>query len=301
MRSDNGFWKRFLDWVNGDERELWYSAKPARAAEPKHKTAKEMTKAQKDRIFNLIYRTSGVLISVAMLVTLLLVMVNLPIVGEAENPTNNELSQYYIEHGLEDAGATNLVGNMILSYRVFDTFGESSVLFLAATAVTMLLLRDTKNTSDKLLRYFKREDKAESIVNDRLLRTVSRTMLPIIFLYAIYIMVNGHLSPGGGFAGGSILGGGLILFAQEFGTGGVKQFFSQTLFKSVRTVALAGYGLIDLYYAFMGANGLDNHIPLGTPGSLFSSGIILPINVMVGMVVTCTIYAFYGLFHKGEI
>lgn len=301
MRSDNGFWKRFLDWVNGDERELWYSAKPARAAEPKHKTAKEMTKAQKDRIFNLIYRTSGVLISVAMLVTLLLVMVNLPIVGEAENPTNNELSQYYIEHGLEDAGATNLVGNMILSYRVFDTFGESSVLFLAATAVTMLLLRDAKNTSDKLLRYFKREDQAETIVNDALLRTVSRIMLPIIFLYAIYIMVNGHLSPGGGFAGGSILGGGLILFAQEFGTGGVKKFFSQTLYKTVRTIALAGYGLIDLYYAFMGANGLDHHIPLGTPGSLFSSGIILPINVMVGMVVTCTIYAFYSLFHKGEI
>lgn len=296
------FWKAFSGWVNGDEREQWFSEPAEKSAKPSEKAEKQqMSKYQKDKLFNLIYRTSGVIISIGMLVTLLLVMVNLPIVGEAENPTNNELSQYYIEHGLEDAGATNLVGNMILSYRVFDTFGESSVLFLAATAVTMLLLKDSKNTSHKLERYFKREDEAESIINDRLLHTVSCTMLPIIFLYAIYIMVNGHLSPGGGFAGGSILGGGLILYAQEFNTKGVQSFLSQRLFKTVRTIALAGYGLIDLYYAFMGANGLDNHIPLGTPGSIFSSGIILPINVMVGMVVTCTIYAFYSLFHKGEI
>lgn len=294
-------WQKLSGWVNGDEREQWYSGSSVRKEKPVKTPGKEMTKEQKDRIFKLLYRLSGLFISLFMMITLVVVMVNLPIVGEPENPTNNELSQYYIEHGLEDAGATNLVGNMILSYRVFDTFGESSVLFLAATAVTMLLLRDGKNTSAKLARYFKREDDAESVINDKLLRTVSCVMLPIIFLYAIYIMVNGHLSPGGGFAGGSILGGGLILYAQEFDTGGVKKFFSQRLYKAVRTVALAGYGLIDLYYAFMGANGLPNHIPLGTPGSLFSSGIILPINVMVGMVVTCTIYAFYSLFHKGEI
>lgn len=294
-------WTKFSAWVNGDEREKWFSAPRVKPPQLIHQPGKKMTKAEKDMVFNTLYRLSGVIISVCMLLTLLLVMVNLPIVGEAENPTNNELSAYYIEHGLEDAGATNLVGNMILSYRVFDTFGESSVLFLAATAVTMLLLRDTRNTSERLERYFKREDEAEGVINDRLLHTISCILLPIIFLYAIYIMVNGHLSPGGGFAGGSILGGGLILYAQEFDTKGVRRFLTQRLFKTVRTIALAGYGLIDLYYAFMGANALNNHIPLGTPGSLFSSGIILPINVMVGMVVTCTIYAFYSLFHKGEI
>ena len=65
--------------------------------------------------------------------------------------------------------------------------------------------------------------------------------------------------------------------------------------------ALAIYGVLLLYYGFMGFNGLNNHIWLGVPGTILSSGIIMPINVAVGFEVACTIYAFYSLFHKGEI
>lgn len=299
------FLKNFAAWVNGDEREQWFSESAPKPAAVEKKKPRfnyhDMSKAKKDQIFKILYRITGTISILFLLAMLLTVMVNLPICGEPGNPTNNELSQYYIEHGLEDAGATNLVGNMILNYRVFDTFGESSVLFLAATSVTMLLARDSRNTREKLRRYFAHEDEAEEIINDRLLRTTSRFILPVIMLYSLYIMFNGHLSPGGGFAGGSILGGGLILFAQEFGSEGVHRFFDDHMYHIVKVSALAVYGLLLIYNVFTGVNGLLNIIPLGTPGSIFSSGIILPINVGVGFEVTCTIYAFYGLFHKGEI
>ena len=40
-------------------------------------------------------------------------------------------------------------------------------------------------------------------------------------------------------------------------------------------------------------------IPLGTPGAILSSGFILPLNICVGLIVMCTMYAFYTLFRKG--
>lgn len=298
--------KQFAAWVDGNERELWCSPAPARKknAPPKRaieKQPKKLTKAEKTRIFNAIYYTCCVIMSMVMIAVLVACVLNLPEFGKAGNPTNNELSQYYIEHGLEDAGAINLVGNMILSYRVFDTFGESCVLFLAASSVMMLLSRDSKNTRWKLLRAFEIEDTAEFEAKDRLLRTVTRLVLPFIFLFGVYVILNGHLSPGGGFAGGSVLGAGLILYAQEFGNVGVRQFFTEHLYHIIKVTALAIYGLILLYYAFMGVNGLDNHIWLGITGTILSSGIIMPINFLVGFEVACTIYAFYALFHKGEI
>lgn len=294
-------WKQFVNWVNGeDAREQWSSPayQPKRAAKRKKN---QRTEPEKKHIFNVLYYTCCAFVSIVMLFALLSVMLYLPTFGEAANPTNNELASYYIEHGLEDAGATNLVANMILSYRVFDTFGESSVLFLAAASVMMLLTRDSRNTPDKLLREYQREDITEFEGKDRLLRSTTRLLVPMVFTYGVYVILNGHLSPGGGFAGGSILGAGLILYAQEFSNSGVRSFFSEHLYHIIKVTALAVYGLLLLYYAFTGVNGLDKHIWLGIPGTLLSSGIILPINFMVGFEVACTIYAFYALFHKGEI
>lgn len=311
-------WNRLSDWVNGEERAEWFSPKQEseerdptrrahRSSSSRHRhegvfeLVKGLSKAQKFRVFNTIYYISCVVVCIVMLITLLLIMVNLPPFGDPANPTNNELSQYYIEHGLEDAGAINLVGNMILSYRVFDTFGESSVLFLATTSVMMLLLRDERNSGKELLNQLRRENTAELEVLDHLLRSLTRLLVPIVFTFGVYVIFNGHLSPGGGFAGGSILGGGLILYAQEFGTTGVSRYFTNHLYHIIKVTALAIYGVLLLYYGFMGFNGLNNHIWLGVPGTILSSGIIMPINVAVGFEVACTIYAFYSLFHKGEI
>ena len=64
-------------------------------------------------------------------------------------PTNNEVTQKYIEDGLEDTGATNLVAGIILDYRAFDTLGESSVLFTAVMSVLILLKKDGGNGGGK--------------------------------------------------------------------------------------------------------------------------------------------------------
>ena len=127
--------------------------------------------------------------------------------------------QRYVEKGIEEVGATNLISNIILVYRGFDTFGESCVLVLAATCVMILLRKDEKNTTAYDLAERAEDAEIESEENTTVLRSVVRLLMPVILLFGVYVLLNGHLSPGGGFSGGAILGAGLILFENAFGLG----------------------------------------------------------------------------------
>ena len=84
------------------------------------------------RLVNFFYRLAAVLICLAIIYALLTCVEELPPFGGADNPANNEVSARYIEKGVEETGAVNIVGGMILDYRAFDTLGESHVLFVAA-------------------------------------------------------------------------------------------------------------------------------------------------------------------------
>jgi multicomponent Na+:H+ antiporter subunit B len=124
---------------------------------------------------------------------------------------------------------------------------------------------------------------------------------PFILIYGIYILFNGHLTPGGGFSGGAILGSAISLYAITFGAAKVRTIFSfKTLLLSIG-IALLFYALVKGYAFIMGASELSTGIPLGTPGNLFSGGLILPLNISVGIVVASTVYGLYALFSEGEV
>ncbi|MGM9593112.1 MAG: hydrogen gas-evolving membrane-bound hydrogenase subunit E [Candidatus Onthomonas sp.] len=299
-RSDRSGWRKFCAWVDGEE---WCAAPsaPQHPASSGRKPEREVSAFETYQQSRRLIQAIGALFCITLAVVLTLVVVHLPSFGDPANPTNNEVPRRYIEQGIEETGAVNLVAGMILSYRVFDTFGESNVLFLAAACVTILLRRDDNNTTTRDLRELSREERVDKRDRDVVLRTAVLLLMPVSIMVGFYVMLFGHLSPGGGFSGGSILGGGLILYSRTFGSQSVRKFFNQHISDVVRVVCLMGYGLCLIYYVFTGTNGLDNHIWLGIPGHILSSGIIMPINVMVGFVVTCTIYSFYALFSKGEV
>ena len=249
------------------------------------------------RVFHKIYITVAIIFCIALVGVLLLTVSWLPPDGNASNPVNNVVSERYIEDGLQETGALNIVSGMILTYRAFDTFGETNVLFIATCCVMILLMAD-----DAIL-------KKQAVLNDRrfepkkdaILQGVAFVLCPIIFIFGIYIILNGHLSPGGGFSGGSIMGAGLILYVAAFGFNKTQRFFDEHIYKIAKITALCMYGLIGTYFYMTGANGIENHIPLGIPGHILSSGIILPINICVGLEVACTMYAFYALFRRGGL
>lgn len=227
----------------------------------------------------------------------------MPRFGAVNAPTNNEVSLRYIEKGLEETGATNMVAGMILDYRAFDTLGESTVLFIAASAVLILLRIDRRPDGQPMQEQIAEEsdDRHYEPKNDRILQGSAMLLTPVVLLFGIYIVLNGHLSPGGGFSGGAIISAGLILYLNAFGFAQAGRFFTYKTFMWVSLFALAFYGLAKAYSFYMGANGLPSGIPLGTPGAILSSGLIMPLNVAVGAVVACTMYIFYALFRKGGL
>lgn len=254
------------------------------------------------RMFRRIYQVMSVLLCTGIIAVLLWTIAYLPVFGNAGNPDNNEVSARYIERGLKETGAVNIVTGMILDYRAFDTFGESCVLFIASCCVLVLLRIDgAGGDANAKKRLAKADDRLFEPKNDIILQKTASVLVPLILMFGIYIVLNGHLSPGGGFSGGAVLGSGLILYLNAFGFEKTELFFTERVFRRVTLGALTFYCLAKSYSFFTGANHLNSGISLGTPGAILSGGLILPLNICVGLVVACTMYAFYTLFRKGGL
>ena len=248
------------------------------------------------------YRILALLMLVVMTYFLINLVVALPPFGVADNPYNNEVSARYIEQGIPETGAVNFVAGMILDYRAFDTFGESTVLFVAACSVLILLKLGDHGKNEKPTRAMLEaewDDRHYEPKNDEILQLAARVLTPIILLYGFYVVLNGHLSPGGGFSGGAVMGAGLILYLNAFGFEKAGKLFTFKTFRWVTFLSLMTYAGLKSYSFFTGANHIGWEIPKGVPGAILSSGFILPLNICVGLIVMCTMYAFYTLFRKG--
>ena len=79
------------------------------------------------------------IIAVAVNYMLLLVVMEMPLYGNPENPHYNDVAERYIEKGVEESIGYNLVGNVLLDYRAFDTYLETTVIFSAVVAVALTL------------------------------------------------------------------------------------------------------------------------------------------------------------------
>lgn len=251
------------------------------------------------QVFQKFYKGFSVLFCIFLVVMLLAAVADLPTFGNGDNPVNNEVSARYIENGLQETGAVNIVTGMILDYRAFDTLGESHVLFIATCTVLILLRLDKSRKGSIGMGYAAEEDRLHEPKNDVILQTVARILVPPIVIFGIYVILGGHLGPGGGFSGGAVIGAGMILYLNAFGFEKTERFFNEKTYKRLSFCALGCYCLAKSYSFYTGANHIHSVIPLGTPGAILSSGLILVLNICVGLVVAGTMYTFYVMFRKG--
>ena len=241
------------------------------------------------------YKFFSVIFCVILAVVLIGTINFMPLFADDNTPTTNEVYEHYVGEGRDQTGAVNTVAGMILDYRAFDTLGESFVLFTATCAV-LLLLEQNKNKPLK-----KRETFTYS--NDPIVCTIVKILTPIIIIFGIYVLFNGHLSPGGGFSGGSVLGAGFILFAMAFGEDNAAKVIKPIYIRIITICSLSFYCLAKSYSFFTGNefNGVHSVITPGTPGEFLSGGLILQLNIAVGFVVCCTMYSFYMIFKRGRL
>ena len=249
------------------------------------------------KLFHRLYQVTSILFCLFLMALLFVTISYLPATGAVEKPVNNEVAARYIESGLEETGAVNIVTGMILDYRAFDTLGESHVLFIATCTVLILLRKDKKKDDNG--KDVEESDRIYEPKNDVILQTAARVLVPPIIIFGIYVILGGHLGPGGGFSGGAIIGAGLILYLNAFGFRKTERFFTGKTYKILSVSALGCYCLAKSYSFYTGANHIESVIPLGTPGAILSSGLILVLNICVGIVVAGTMYTFYVMFRKG--
>ena len=306
-------WGRFLRWLReGDDvldrsmtaaleapapapaRDPEPQAIPPRLTRTRHRNMERMEKG-----LRVLYVVTAVLVCAGIIALLLITTAGLPVFGNADNPAHNEVPQHYIEKGMEETGAVNIVAGMILDYRAFDTLGESNVLFVAVCAVIILLRLAGGDPRERLRD--EAEERSLEPRNDGILQVVAALIIPLILLFGVYVILNGHLSPGGGFSGGAVMGAALILFQLAFGEARTARFFTFRTFRAVSVLALGFYARAKAYSFFTGANHLPSVITPGIPGKIFSAGLIPYLNIAVGMVVCCTMYALYSLFRKGDV
>ena len=287
---------RFVDGEVSFEPEYRETAE-RRPAVHKEKTIKERYVEWHDKnsltAFRTLYTGISIVVAISIIAVLLFAVSYMPPYGVAENPVNNEVIERYTEKGMEETGAVNIVAGVILDYRAFDTFGESCVLFAAACSVMMLMKKDKKGKEINPTQF---EPKRDPIV-----KNIAKVIVPFTLMFGIYVVLNGHLSPGGGFSGGAIMGASLVLWSSAFGYRKLRVIVTEKFVKAVTFASLGFYAVAKSYSFFTGANHLHSIISPGTPGNIISAGLILPLNIAVGCVVTCTMYSFYALFTKGEI
>ena len=131
----------------------------------------------------IIYRVIAIISCVLLIGTLLYIVGHLPLYG-VENPRATEVTKRYVEDGLRETGAVNIVAGMILDYRAFDTMGESHVLFTALICVMILLRKDSKNMKSAYEDYFTVEqDTYFRTHQDMIIRKIGFFLVPCIFIY----------------------------------------------------------------------------------------------------------------------
>ena len=140
-------------------------------------------------------------------------------------------------------------------------------------------------------------------MHDQIVRITSRLVVPFIQVYGIYVILHGHLSPGGSFSGGAIFGASLVLVALSFNLeAGSRQIPHHTA-SVLESGGALGYVLTGLVGIFAGSYFLANQLagfPMGQPGQLFSAGAILVITVFVGIKVASTIVTLFFYIIEGE-
>jgi multicomponent Na+:H+ antiporter subunit B len=126
-----------------------------------------------------------------------------------------------------------------------------------------------------------------------IVKTMTNIVIGFIFIYGVYIILHGHLTPGGGFAGGVIIAGAFVLRLLAFGGTTKSEKKSSTagsVFESIGAllfilIAILGVVFVGAFFA--------NFLPKGIPFHLVSAGIIPICNIAIAIKVGAGLFSIF--------
>ncbi|MDY6913114.1 MAG: MnhB domain-containing protein [Planctomycetota bacterium] len=126
-----------------------------------------------------------------------------------------------------------------------------------------------------------------------IVRNITAIVSCFVMLYGVYVVCTGHLAPGGGFAGGVIIMGGLVMLVLAFGGGGkAKELIGEHRCHVFDGLGALVFALIAIFGFFAGGF-FVNFLPKGQVHKLFSGGTILPANIAIGLKVSAGLIGIF--------
>jgi len=208
-------------------------------------------------------------------------------IGHSEPQALRSLAESYVRLVPVDLGAPNVITGILLTYRAFDTLGEVAVLFMVAAGVGLVLGASGKSSGAELAEAERKTPASEIVQN------ATQIMVPLIAIFAAYIVMNGHISAGGGFQGGAVIASAVLLLLLANPSQALNAAFL-SIAESVAGVLFVVVGIAGLIFA---GGFLDNRVlPLGEFGGFFSAGAIPLLSVLLGVKVGCELSVILDRF-----
>lgn len=203
-------------------------------------------------------------------------LTGLPAFGHYPGPYGDLLNAITIP----ERRVTNVVTAIVFDYRGLDTLGEEFI-FFASVAGVALLLRGSRGESETA----PPEEAPErfQVPRSDVVRLFGLSLIGLTVLFGLYMILHAHLTPGGGFQGGAILGTAFLLvyLANDYQL--YRRLTPQPLFDFAEALGAGAYVLIGLASLLAGGAFLENLLPLGQVKQLLSGGTIPLINLAVGL------------------
>jgi len=206
-----------------------------------------------------------------------------------EQESLRPLAAAYVKRVPQELGAPNIITGILLTYRGFDTLGEVAVLFMVAAGVGLVLGERAPRRREEPVA----AEPEALTASSELVQNGAAILLPLIATFAAYIIMNGHLSAGGGFQGGAIIASGVMLLLLAKPEYSIDHDFLG-LTESLAGVLFVLVGIAGLIFA---GGFLDSRVlPLGEFGAFFSAGTIPVMSVLLGIKVGCELSVIVDRF-----
>jgi multicomponent Na+:H+ antiporter subunit B len=213
----------------------------------------------------------------------------------ADMPWPTAARDYLEQHGVADSGAINLVSAIYLGYRAFDTLGETLVLLVAvsgaigiATRVGTDIAKGYENNDATFI--IPGEKRRTHAMRTHLLEAVTSKIGPIVLLFGFYVMLYGHLSPGGGFQGGVVIASGIVFLALGSQAGSATRLTRAATLARIEAAAFLLLVLASMSGLVLGKAGSGGSVgggffgnPLGVDGPVPPVGFIILLNTVIGL------------------
>lgn len=195
------------------------------------------------------------------------------------------LARDYLQaNGVAESGAANLVSAIYLGYRAFDTLGETIVLLVAISGTIAIIAHGgavlaqgyglPASAAAEPARHLPHTTRTE------LLEVVTGKLGPVVLVFGVYVMMYGHLSPGGGFQGGVVIASGIVFLALGSRVGASNSLTSPENLARIESAAFALLLLAASSGIISGSGFFGN--PLAGVG-LTPVAFIITLNAIIGL------------------